>query len=90
MPDLTGEEEATVGGVTFRRGAKITLRPGTGGDPFDSMLDGRVATIERILWDVEDKLYLGVTVDDDPGQELMRDTGRFLFFFANEVEVRPS
>jgi hypothetical protein len=87
MPDLTGEDEATVGGVTFHRGDKIRLRPGTGGDPFDSMLDGRVATIERILWDVEDKLYLGVTVDDDPGQQLMRETGRFMFFFANEVEV---
>ena len=28
-----------------------------------------------------------MTVDDDPGQELMRETGRFLFFFAPEVEV---
>ena len=28
-----------------------------------------------------------MTIDDDPGQELMRDTGRYLFFFAAEVEV---
>jgi hypothetical protein len=28
-----------------------------------------------------------VTVDDDPGQELMRETGRYLFFFAGEVET---
>ena len=28
-----------------------------------------------------------MTIDDDPGQELMRDTGRYLFFFADEVEV---
>ena len=26
-------------------------------------------------------------MDDDPGQDLMRDTGRFLFFFAGEVEA---
>jgi hypothetical protein len=32
-------------------------------------------------------MHLGVTIDDDPGQELMRDTGRYLFFFAQEVEV---
>ena len=32
-------------------------------------------------------MHLGVTIDDDPGQELMRDTGRYLFFFAEEVEV---
>jgi hypothetical protein len=30
-----------------------------------------------------------VTVDGVPGQELMRETGRFLFFFPPEVEVLP-
>ena len=29
----------------------------------------------------------GLEVEGLPGQELMRDTGRFLFFFAPEVEV---
>jgi hypothetical protein len=28
-----------------------------------------------------------VTVDDDPGQELMRDIGRYLYFKPAEVEV---
>ena len=28
-----------------------------------------------------------MTVDDDPGQELMRETGRLLYFFPPEVEV---
>ena len=51
------------------------------------MLDGRRATIERIYLDYDDRVHLGVTVDDDPGQELMRETGRYLFFFANEVEL---
>jgi len=27
-----------------------------------------------------------VTVDDDPGQDLLRDTGRYLYFFGEEVE----
>ena len=87
MPDLSGEKEATLDGVTFRRDDKVILHLGQDGDPYDKMLDGRTATLGRILWDVDDKLYLGVTVDGDPGQELMRDTGRFLFFFADEVEV---
>jgi len=30
-----------------------------------------------------------VTVDDDPGQELMRDIGRYLYFKPTEVEVVP-
>jgi hypothetical protein len=89
LPDLSGEEAATVAGVTYHRGDKVRLRPGTDGNPFDRMLEGRRATIERILWDVDDRLHLAVTVDDDPGQDLLRETGRFLFFFPNEVEVDP-
>jgi len=84
--DVPGEERATVDGVTFERGAKLLLRPGTDRDVYDKMLDGREATLERIYLDYDDRVYLGVTVDDDPGQELMRETGRYLFFFANEVE----
>jgi hypothetical protein len=85
--DIPGEERATVDGVTFERGATLVLRPGTDRDPYDRMLDGRRATIERIYLDYDDRVYLAVTVDDDPGQELMRETGRYLFFFANEVEA---
>ena len=59
-------------------------------DPYDQTSTGRTATVERIYFDTEDKLYFGVTVDDDPGQELMRDTGRFLFFFTGELEVCPT
>jgi hypothetical protein len=28
-----------------------------------------------------------VTVDDDPAQELFRETGRYLFFKASEIEA---
>jgi hypothetical protein len=85
--DVPGEERATVDGVTFERGATLVLRPGTDRDVYDRMLDGRRATLERIYIGYDDRVYLGVTVDDDPGQELMRETGRYLFFFANEVEA---
>ncbi|MGA2006276.1 MAG: hypothetical protein ABSH27_01785 [Solirubrobacteraceae bacterium] len=85
--DNPGEERATVGGVTFERGATLVLRPGTERDLFDRMLDGRRATLERIYIDYDDRVYLAVTVDDDPGQELMRETGRYMFFFAQEVEI---
>jgi hypothetical protein len=85
--DVPGEERATVDGVTFERGDTVVLCPGTDRDPYDRMLDGRRATIERIYVDYDDRIYLAVTVDDDPGQELMRETGRYLFFFANEVQT---
>jgi hypothetical protein len=82
-----GERQVDVDGVTYRVGDKVVLRLEDRPDPYDKILDGRTATLERIYYDYEDKLYFGVTVDDDPGQDLMRDTGRFLFFFVGEVEV---
>jgi hypothetical protein len=83
-----GEEQVDVDGVTYRLGDKVVLRLGHRKDPYDQLLDGRVATLERIYFDYDDKLYFGVTVDDDPGQELMRETGRFLFFFTGELEAQ--
>jgi hypothetical protein len=82
-----GEHQAAVDGVTFRRGGRVRLRPGPDADLHARLLDGRTATIERIFLDYDGKTHLGVTIDDDPGQELMRETNRFLFFFAPEVEV---
>ena len=87
LDDIPGEEEVVIHEVAYRRGDKVLLRLGDRDDPYDRILDGRVATLERIYYDYDDRLYFGVTVDDDPGQDLMRDTGRFLFFFAGEVEA---
>jgi hypothetical protein len=82
-----GEETADVDGVTFRRGAAVVIAPGPDADVHARMLAGRTATIERIFTDYDGRTHLGLTIDDDPGQELMRDTGRYLYFFAEEVEV---
>jgi hypothetical protein len=88
LPDPTaGEPEATVDGVRFVPGGHVVLRPGDDADLHARMLEGRTATVERILVDVEGKVHLGVTIDGDPGQELLRETGRYLYFFAPEVEV---
>ncbi|MCP9486471.1 MAG: hypothetical protein MSC30_11460 [Gaiellaceae bacterium MAG52_C11] len=81
------EQEATIDGRTFRLGDRLVMRLGDRIDTYDRMLDGRTATLERIYIDYDDKVHLGVTIDDDPGQELMRETGRFHFFFAGEVEL---
>jgi len=84
--DVPGEREVTVDGTTFRLGDTVTLHLVGRSDPYDRILHGRRATVERIYFDYDDRLYFGCTVDDDPGQQLMRDTGRFLFFFAGEIE----
>jgi hypothetical protein len=88
LPDpAAGQPEAVVDGVRFARGVKVVIRPGPDADIQARMLDGRTATVERILTDYDGKTHLGVTIDDDPGQDLMRETGRLLYFFAPEVEV---
>jgi hypothetical protein len=89
LDEIQGEKEIAAAGTTVRLGDKIVLRPGTDGDVYDKILDGRTATVERIYRGYDERVYLGVTVDDDPGQELLRETGRFLFFFADEVEPVP-
>jgi hypothetical protein len=49
-------------------------------------LIGRVATVEAVLTDFEDKQYLAVTLEDDPGADLRKAHGRFLYFSPEEVE----
>jgi hypothetical protein len=85
--EVRGEEAITVDGRTFARGGHVVLRPGAGHHAQDHLLDGRGATIERIYVDYDDQVHLCVTVDDDPGQDLMRDIGRYLYFKPAEVEV---
>jgi hypothetical protein len=88
LPDpRSGEDRADVGGKTFRRGGKVVIRPALDADIQARMLDGRTATIERIFTDYDGKIHLGITIDDDPAQGLMRETGRYLYFFAPELEV---
>ncbi len=85
--DVAGEPRIGVDGVTYMRGTKVILRPGFGRAPQDGVWAERMATIERIYRDYEDGVHIAVTVDDDPGQELMRDIGRYLYFKPGEVEV---
>ena len=66
------------------------LRPATTATPTTACSTAACATIERIYVDYEDSVHFGVTVDDDPGQELMRETGRYLFFFARRAGGVPT
>jgi hypothetical protein len=87
LEDPPGEREVTFDGVTYKRGDKVVLHPPQDADVYDKMLNGRTATIHRLFLRVDDRLHLGVTIDDDPMQEILGESGRFLFFFAEEVEL---
>ena len=84
--DVPGEPEVVVGGRRLARGQHVVLRPDRSHGQ-DVLLAGRSARIERILVDYDDHVHICVTVDDDPGQDLMREIGRFLYFKPTEVEV---
>ena len=87
MRDPTrGLPEVEVDGVVFRRGGRVVVRPGLEADLQARMLEGRTVTVERIHRDYDGRVHLGVSVDE-PGQEILRETGRFLWFFPPEVEV---
>jgi hypothetical protein len=81
-----GEREVEVDGVTYRLGDKVVLRLEHRSDPYDQILNGRTATVERIYFDYDDQIHVGVTVDGDASQELFRETGRYIFFKGDEVE----
>jgi hypothetical protein len=80
-----GEPSAEVEGVVYRRGDKVVLRPDANATAQDHLVAGRAATIERIYHDYDGTVHLAVTVDDVPGQDLMRDIGRFMYFKTSEV-----
>ena len=82
-------ESVSVGGVELRKGSRVLLWPRSGGDIMDLVLKGKVAFVEGLEQDYEERVYIAVTLEDDPGRDLGAD--RFLghrFFFSPE-EVEP-
>lgn len=79
---------AWVGGVEIKPGDKILIRPKNRADAFDLMLAGKVAVVEAVEQDAEDKIHFAVVLEDDPGKDLglMRQPGHRFFYGADEVE----
>lgn len=81
-----------VRGVPISRGASVRLHPGgRRADAQDMFLDGRTATVEAVLSDLDGAQHLAVTLDDlaelaDTGYN---PHGRFLYFSPDEVEPIP-
>jgi hypothetical protein len=80
-------ENLVVEGVQLKKGSRVLLRPRAGGDIMDIALAGKVAFVEGIEQDFEDRIYLAVTLEDDPGRELGVDRilGHRFFFSPEEV-----
>jgi hypothetical protein len=81
-------QSVTIRGVEFRPGSQVRVCPKGNRDIIDLALRGMTGVIESIEQDFEDKIYLAVTFNEDPGQDLGRDgkPGHRFFFFLDEVE----
>ncbi len=88
LEERTPVKEIEIGGVRLRTGMRVRLRPRAGGDIFDLALAGKIAIVEAIEQDYEDRVHLAVVLEDDPGQDLgrLRQPGHRFFFSPEEVE----
>lgn len=75
--------------LSFREGDRVRLRPRKKADIFDIALDGKIAIVESVERDFEDRIHLAVTVEDDPGRDfgIARQIGHRFFFSPEEVEL---
>jgi hypothetical protein len=80
-------ESVVVDGVELTKGSRVMLWPRSGGDVMDIALAGKIAFVEAIEQDYEDKIHLSVTLEDDPGRDLgdAHILGHRFFFSPDEV-----
>jgi hypothetical protein len=81
-------DRLAINGVPIKPGDRVRLHPLGRADIMDLALDGKIATIAAIEQDFEERIYLGVVVDDDPGRDLgqLRQPGHCFYFGIEEVE----
>jgi hypothetical protein len=90
--DVPSPDQAViqVGTAAISRGSRVQLAPNRAADSMDMFLAGRIAVVDAVHRDLEDRIYVAVTLEDDPGADLHRAYGRFFYFSPDEiVPIRP-
>jgi hypothetical protein len=88
LGERPGLAQVCVAGVAVKPGDRVRLWPLGRADILDLALEGKTATVAAIEQDFEDRVYLAVTVDDDPGKDFgtLKQPGHRFFFGVEEVE----
>ncbi|HYZ16133.1 MAG TPA: hypothetical protein VE591_07010, partial [Candidatus Acidoferrum sp.] len=84
--DTPAPDRLVVAGTPISKGSAVRLHPKRRADVWDTFLDGKTATVRAIHQDLDDLLYVAVTVDDDPASDLHEWYGRSFFFMPDEIE----
>ncbi|MFZ0205525.1 MAG: hypothetical protein WAL59_05300, partial [Roseiarcus sp.] len=76
------------GGREITVGTQVRLRPRAGGDILDIAFRDKLAIVEAIERDFEDRVHIAVTLVDDPGRDLGAAgfPGHRFYFAADEME----
>jgi hypothetical protein len=79
---------AIADGFALTVGSQVRLNPKNRGDIFDLALKDKIAVVQAIERDFEDRLHVAVTLLDDPGSDLGEGgfPGHRFFFSTDEVE----
>ena len=83
-PDRAAVE--TPGG-RVSKGARVRLAPKRRSDSMDLFLAGRIAIVEAVHRDVEDRVYVAVSVEGDAAADLHGCYRRFYYFYPDEIEL---
>jgi hypothetical protein len=75
-----------VGGCRIAKGSRVRLRPNRRADAMDIFLDEQPATVAGVFRDVDERMYVAVTIDADPAASLHESIGRFFYFDPAEIE----
>lgn len=69
-------------------GNHVRIRPKAGGDIMDIVLKDKIAIVEAIERDFEDRIHVAVTIVDDPGRDLGAAgfPGHRFYFGPDEIE----
>ena len=82
-------DSVRVNDVDVAKGTKVILRPNRRSDAHDFFLAGMDATVTGVFHDLDGTVQVAVSVDDDPATEELAWQGRYLFFYPDEIEIRP-
>ena len=81
-------KSVSVNGTDLMVGHRVRIRPQGRADVMDLALEGKIALIESIEQDAENRIYLALVLEEDPGKDLgmLRQPGHRFFYGSNEVE----